>query len=313
MNLDAGVTKLRPAFHFISGSTRDHPAGSLDGARSLRIRKYRPAARLRVHNVCAEIGTISQMADSVWGSTSASSVPAMTARPRHSAVVRVTHWITTLSFLALLVSGVEILISHPRFYWGEAGNVLTPPLFKLPIPASRSTVPTGYGYVLPDQNGWSRYLHFQSAWVAVMTGLLYVVFGLFKGHFRQNLLPARAALSWRGLSMVIARHLRLRPAGEEEAWSYNVLQRLTYLLVIFVLFPLVIWTGLAMSPAIASAIPAAVTVLGGQQSARTIHFFVSVFLVLFLLTHVVMVCLAGFRSRMRAMTIGRPAAHMERT
>src|ERR1700757_1223705 len=118
-----------------------------------------------------------------------------TLKSRHSALVRVTHWITTLAFLALLVSGVEILISHPRFYWGEAGNALTPPLFKLPIPASRSTVPTGYGYVLPDQNGWSRYLHFQSAWVAVGTGLLYVVFGLFQGHFRRNLLPARADLS----------------------------------------------------------------------------------------------------------------------
>ena len=223
-----------------------------------------------------------------------------------------THWITTLSFLALLVSGVEILISHPRFYWGETGNVLTPPLFQLPIPASRATVPTGYGYVLPDQNGWSRYLHFQSAWVAVLTGLLYVIFGLSKGHFRRNLLPARADLSRRGLSMVIAQHLRFRPAREEEARSYNVLQRLTYLLVIFVLFPLVIWTGLAMSPAIASAIPAVVTVLGGQQSARTIHFFVSVFLVLFLLVHVVMVCLSGFRSRVRAMITGRPATDMER-
>ena len=223
-----------------------------------------------------------------------------------------THWITTLSFLALLVSGVEILISHPRFYWGETGNVLTPPLFQLPIPASRATVPTGYGYVLPDQNGWSRYLHFQSAWVAVLTGLLYVIFGLLKGHFRRNLLPTRADLSRRGLSMVIAQHLRFRPAHEEEAWSYNVLQRLTYLLVIFVLFPLVIWTGLAMSPAIASAIPAVVTVLGGQQSARTIHFFVSVFLVLFLLVHVVMVCLSGFRSRVRAMITGRPATDMER-
>ena len=252
------------------------------------------------------------MADSVWGPASASAVPAATVRPRHSAVVRVTHWITTLAFLALLVSGVEILISHPRFYWGEAGNVLTPPLFKLPIPASRATVPTGYGYVLPDQNGWSRYLHFQSAWVAVLTGLLYVVFGLFNGHFRRNLFPARADLSWQGLSTVIARHLRFRPASEEDAWSYNVLQRLTYLFVIFVLFPLVIWTGLAMSPAIASAFPAAVTVLGGQQSARTIHFFVSVFLVLFLLVHVVMVCLAGFRNRMRAMITGRPATHMER-
>src|SRR5207302_9484073 len=118
----------------------------------------------------------------VWGPTSAAAVPATAVRSRHSAVVRVTHWITILSFLALLVSGVEILISHPRFYWGETGNVLTPPLFKLPIPASRATVPTGYRYVLRDQNGWSRYLHFQAAWVVVLTGLVYVIFGLLKGH-----------------------------------------------------------------------------------------------------------------------------------
>jgi thiosulfate reductase cytochrome b subunit len=253
------------------------------------------------------------MADSVWRLTSAAAVPATAVRSRHSAVVRVTHWITTLAFLALLVTGVEILISHPRFYWGEAGNVLTPPLFKLPIPASRSTVPTGYGYVLPDQNGWSRYLHFQSAWVAVLTGLLYVVFGLFNGHFRRNLFPARADLSPRGLSLALSQHLRFKPASEEGAWSYNVLQRLTYLLVIFVLFPLIIWTGLAMSPAIASAAPAMVIVLGGQQSARTIHFFVTVSLVLFLLVHVLMVFLAGFRNRVAAMIVGRPAAHKERT
>jgi thiosulfate reductase cytochrome b subunit len=253
------------------------------------------------------------MADLVLSPTSSSAARATTIRSRHSPVVRVTHWITTLAFLALLVSGVEILISHPRFYWGEAGNALTTPLFKLPIPASRATVPTGYGYVLPDQNGWSRYLHFQSAWIAVLTGLLYILFGLFRGHFRQNLLPARTDLSRRGLSIVIAQHLRIRPASDKDAWSYNVLQRLTYLLVIFVLFPLVIWTGLAMSPAIASAIPAAVTILGGQQSARTIHFFVSVFLVLFFLTHVVMVCLTGFRKRMRAMITGRSTTYRERT
>jgi thiosulfate reductase cytochrome b subunit len=164
--------------------------------------------------------------------------PAETVPSRHLGVVRVTHWITTVSFLALLLTGVEILLSHPRFYWGEAGSVLTPPLFTLPLPASRATVPTGYGYVLPDQNGWSRYLHFQSAWVAVLTGLLYVAFGLFQGHFRRNLLPARASLS----RSALFQHLRLRPPGKDEAWSYNSLQRLTYLLVIFVLFPLVIWT-----------------------------------------------------------------------
>src|SRR6266576_2494006 len=117
------------------------------------------------------------------------SVAARTNAPRHSALVRVTHWLTTLCFLALLVSGLEIVVSHPRFYWGESGNVLTPALFSLPIPASRGTVPTRYGFVLPDQNGWSRYLHFEAAWVLVLTGALYVIWGAFSGHFRRNLLP----------------------------------------------------------------------------------------------------------------------------
>ncbi len=253
------------------------------------------------------------MAHPVAGIISASAAPDTIDRSRHSALVRATHWLTTVAFLALLVTGVEILISHPRFYWGETGNVRTAPLFTIPIPSSRATVPTGYGYVLPDQNGWSRYLHFQSAWLAVAIGLLYVAIGFSSGHFRRNLLPARSDLSPSSLASTIGGHLRLKRPSEDEAWSYNVLQRLTYLLVIFVLFPLVIWTGLAMSPAIASATPAAVTVLGGQQSARTIHFFVTVLLVLFLLVHVFMVCFAGFRSRMRAMITGRAATHMERT
>jgi len=235
--------------------------------------------------------------------------PAATLPARHSALVRVTHWITTLCFLALLVSGAEIVISHPRFYWGETGNVLTTPLFKLPIPSSRPLVPTGYGYVLPDQNGWSRYPHFQAAWVVVLTGLLYAISGWFTGHFRKSLLPDSADLSWRAFSRSIASHLRFEPPSEAEAWSYNVLQRLSYLFVIFVLFPLVIWTGLAMSPAFVSAFPASVTVMGGQQSARTIHFFVSLALLLFLLVHVLMICVAGFRSRMRAMITGRAGTH----
>jgi thiosulfate reductase cytochrome b subunit len=250
------------------------------------------------------------VADSAWVPRLASGVATAANTPRHTAVVRVTHWITTLCFFALLVSGIEIVISHPRFYWGEAGNVLTPSLFDLPIPSSRSTVPTGYEFVLPDQNGWSRSLHFEAAWAAVLTGLLYAVSGLFTGHFRKHLLPAGSDLTWRALSRVIRNHLRFKRPGETEAWSYNVLQRLTYLVVIFVLFPLVIWTGLAMSPAIASAFPATVTVFGGQQSARTIHFFVSVFLLLFLLVHIGMVCLAGFRSRMRAMITGAHKEHL---
>src|SRR5216684_5223146 len=134
----------------------------------------------------------SKMADSVWAPTAGSVVPAATVTSRHSALARVTNWITTLCFLALLVSGVEILISHPRFYWGETGNVLTTPLFQLHIPSSRALVPSGYGYVLPDQNGWSRALHFEAAWIAVLTGLLYVVSGLLTRHFRKDLVPSKA-------------------------------------------------------------------------------------------------------------------------
>lgn len=225
--------------------------------------------------------------------------------PRHSALVRITHWIMTACFLALAFSGAEIVVSHPRFYWGETGNILTTPLFQIPIPSSRRLVSTGYGYVMPDQNGWSRALHFQTAWLLVFTGLLFIVSGLLSGHFRKDLVPMKRDLSWRSISAVIAHHLSFQKPSEAEASSYNVLQRLTYLFVIFVLFPLIIWTGLALSPAFDSAFPATVNLLGGRQSARTIHFFVSVALVLFLFLHVFLVWLSGFRGRMRAMITGK--------
>ncbi len=231
--------------------------------------------------------------------------------PRHSLLVRVTHWIITLCFFALLITGSEIVISHPRFYWGETGNDLTPTLFRIPIPASRRLVPTGYGYTLPDQNGWSRALHFQAAWVAVLTGLLYGIYGLFSGHFRKNLLPRKPDFSWRGISADIGRHLRFARPTDADARSYNLLQRFTYLFVTFVLFPLVIWTGLAMSPAFTSAFPATVTWLGGRQSARTLHFFVSVALMLFVVVHVVMIFVVGFGRRMRAMITGRVSTPRE--
>ena len=234
-----------------------------------------------------------------------SPVATSTHAARHSATVRVTHWITALCVLALLISGLEIVVSHPRFYWGENGNVLMAPLFSLPIPASRATVPTGYGYVLPDQNGWSRYLHFEAAWVLVLTGGWYVIAGLISGHFRRNLLPIDR--SWRAVSASLAERLRFRPAAEADAWSYNLLQRLAYLGVIFGVSPLLIWTGLAMSPAIESAIPSAVAAFGGRQSARTLHFLLTIVLVLFVLVHVVMVWMAGFTSRAIAMVTGRAA------
>lgn len=221
---------------------------------------------------------------------------------RHSAVVRVTHWITAVTFLALLITGGEIVISHPRFYWGEVGNMNTRPLFSLPIPASRETVKTGYGYVMPDQNGWSRYLHFQSAWLAVFTGLVYVIAGLWSGHFRRNLVPERRDWTWRAYWARIAQSRGTNRA--EETGAYNVMQRTAYLVVVFVAFPLVIWTGLAMSPAFVSAVPASVVLLGGRQTARTLHFFISGFLLLFFIVHIVMVALSGFWNRTRGMITG---------
>ena len=247
------------------------------------------------------------------GATSVPAAPVASITARHSVLVRVTHWVITMSFFALVVSGAEIVVSHPRFYWGETGNVLTDPWFKLPIPSSRNLVPTGYGYVLPDQNGWSRSLHFQTAWILVLTGLLYVVSGVVTAHFRKDLVPRKSDFSWRSVTSVVAHHLRFEPPTEAEALSYNVLQRLTYLFVIFILFPLVIWTGLAMSPAFDSAIPVTVTLLGGRQSARTLHFLVSLALVAFLFVHVFLVWRAGFISRMRAMITGKTGTRKERT
>jgi thiosulfate reductase cytochrome b subunit len=223
---------------------------------------------------------------------------------RHAGFVRVTHWLTTLAFVALLVSGVEVLLSHPRFYWGETGNVEETPLFSIPVPSSRSTVPTGYGYVLPDQNGWSRYLHFQSAWLLGFTGLAYLVGGVGGGHFRRNLVPAPADLRWPAVRQSIAEHLRFSRSAAGDARAYNLLQRMSYLAVIFVLVPAVIWTGLAMSPGFTAISPGTVTLLGGRQSARTLHFAVSIALTLFLLVHLVMLVLAGFTTRVRAMITG---------
>jgi thiosulfate reductase cytochrome b subunit len=165
---------------------------------------------------------------------------------------------------------------------------------------------------MPDQNGWSRYLHFEAAWVLVLTGLVYVVAGLLTRHFARHLFPAPAERKWPAFRAVLAQCLRRPPPHTAESHAYNVVQRTTYMLVIFVLFPLVIWTGLALSPAFDSAVPAAVNILGGRQSARTLHFFVSGFLVLFLIVHVAMIVLAGFWTRTRAMITGRVAAPSER-
>ncbi|MBI3406513.1 MAG: cytochrome b/b6 domain-containing protein [Acidobacteria bacterium] len=215
--------------------------------------------------------------------------------PRHALFVRVTHWIQAISFIVLLLSGIAILLAHPRLYWGETGAKDGPSLLNLPLP---------WVLEIPIR-GPGRYLHFLFAWVSVGTGLIYVLAGMLTHHFRKNLVPSGREVNPRAIWAVVANHLRFKRSSEKELQTYNVLQRLTYSAVIFFLFPLMIWTGLAMSPAVTSVFPFAVTAFGGQQSARTIHFFVACALVLFLIVHVALVCQTGFKSRMRAMITGR--------
>ena len=188
---------------------------------------------------------------------------------RHSLLVRITHWLTALSVAALLVSGIAILIAHPRLYWGETGSFETSSLIDLPL-----TLTLGH-------SGWGRYLHFLSAWAIVLTGLVYVVSGFLTRHFRRHLLP-----------------------GTEGTSHYEPLQRLTYLIVIFALFPLIVVTGLAMSPAVTSVVPWIATIFGGHQSARTIHFLAASAIALFVIGHITMVVLAGFAVRVTAMITG---------
>lgn len=220
--------------------------------------------------------------------------------PRHSAVVRVTHWLTALSFAALLVSGTAILLVHPRLYWGEAGAFGAPSLVDLPLP-----------YISKGQSGWGRHLHFMAAWVCVLTGVVYAAFGLATQHFRRKLLPSRAELSWRSISHTLAIHLHPKFQLELHTEPYNALQKTTYLAVIFLLLPLIIWTGLAMSPGVTSVLPGIVNLLGGHQSARTVHFFAALLLVLFVLVHIGMVSISGFKRRLVGMITGGHAAPKE--
>jgi thiosulfate reductase cytochrome b subunit len=241
------------------------------------------------------------MAESTYLSGLGSRVSDILDSPRHSAVVRATHWINTLSFFGLLVSGFAILLAHPRFYWGEAGGVGTPSILELQLPFMRG-----------GPSGWGRNLHFLSVWVCLFNGLVYAIFGILTRHFRHNLLPAKADLAWSSIGREVANHLRFKRPGIEASLAYNLLQRLTYVVVVFVVLPLMIWTGFAMSPSIVSVLPGLVTVLGGQQSARTIHFFAADFLVLFLVVHIAMVCLAGFKNRVAAMITGQITAAKDR-
>jgi thiosulfate reductase cytochrome b subunit len=241
-----------------------------------------------------------------------------TAHTGHKAWVKTTHWIGTLSFLLLLFSGVEILMVHPRLYWGNVGNDLTPALFELPISrnyhhggwttaqpffdSSHTTVSASRTYDIFNQNGWGRSLHFLAAWMLVIIGITYLVMAFYSRHVQRNLLPQKNEFSFKNIAIDTADHVRKKIAFVKGP-QYGLLQKISYVTVLFVLAPLMVLTGLTMSPAVTASCPFLLTMFNGMQSARTIHFFAAVLLVIFLLIHVVMIIRAGFKKHMLAMTI----------
>jgi len=229
----------------------------------------------------------------------------------------------TLAFLVLFFSGIEILMVHPRLYWGEVGNELTPALLELPISrnhdreeweeevpfysSKNSPVSAGrkFDELMFNQNGWGRSLHFLAAWILVLTGVIYLLLGVFSAHFRYNIWPKFKELTFYHFLSDLKDHFQMKIAPASGGPSYGLLQKLAYSTVIFIAFPLAVVTGFTMSPAITAAYPVLLELFGGFQSARTIHFFTSLALELFLLMHLVMILISGFKNQIKYMTLGK--------
>jgi thiosulfate reductase cytochrome b subunit len=253
---------------------------------------------------------------------------------RHAWPVRVMHWINVLAFVLLLMSGLQIFNAHPALYWGKSSYSGRPPILQMYARLDARGKPVGVTRILghefnttgvlglsgmddqlvqrgfpawitlpgPQWLAMGRRWHFFFAWVLVINGLAYITYTLASRHLARDLMPTRS--DWRSIGQSIRDHLLLRNAGEA-ARRYNVLQKLAYLGVIFVLFPLVIVMGWGMSPGLNALLPGWVDVVGGRQSARTIHFVVAWLLVAFVFIHVFEVVVTGFWNNLRSMITGR--------
>jgi thiosulfate reductase cytochrome b subunit len=216
--------------------------------------------------------------------------------PRHALWVRVCHWLLALSVFTLAYSGFYILMAHPRLYWGEVGNDLTPAFLELPLNANHQPeawkqtvtfdalankpISASRTNEIFNQNGWARSLHFLAGWFFVVAGAVYFALGVVTRHVSRDLWPGRAG-------------------------AYSLLQRWAYTSIAFVVLPFMVLAGLAMSPQVVAAFPVLIDVFGGHQSARTLHFFGFAVLVAFVVGHVAMVLLTGVGRHMRAMILGR--------
>jgi len=253
---------------------------------------------------------------------------------RHSGAVRLTHWINALVLLVLLMSGLQIFNAHSALYFGSK-SVFADPVLSMTAVRENGTikgVTTLFGYRF-DTTGvlgagesasgelerrgfpWSvtlpgyrslamgRSWHFFFAWLFLFNGLAYLLWSLGSGHLRRDLTPSAQELKHIGGSF--AEHARFHFPKGEEAKRYNVIQKLTYLFVALILLPLMLLTGLAMSPGMDAAFPLLLDVLGGRQTARTIHFISAGAIVIFVAVHIFMVLVSGLWNNLRSMITGR--------
>ena len=252
---------------------------------------------------------------------------------RHPPLIRICHWLNAACLAVLLMSGLQIFNAHPALYWGKVstfdhpwvaleGDTEGEPPKGVTVVAGHRFVTTGVLGLSKDDTGdvsergfprWAtlpgeqdlatgRRWHFLFAWIFVVNGLIYLGYGLASGQFQARYIPARDQI--RHIGATIKEHLLLRFPEGEEAKRYNVIQKITYLVVVSVLLPVQILAGLAMSPGMNSVTPWLLDVFGGRQSARTIHFLVAGLLVLFVLVHVALVALSGPINNMRGMVTG---------
>ena len=220
---------------------------------------------------------------------------------RHRLPTRIWHWLNAITVIVMLMSGLMILNAHPRLYWGVYGANFDRAWLALPprpFPGW-ATIPSTYDLAA------ARRWHLAFAWILVAGLVLFLLTSLWNRHVQRDLAPKPQELAPRHIWHDIREHARLNFPKGEAALRYNTLQKLSYVAVIFVLLPLMILTGLTMSPGMDSAWPWLLDLFGGRQSARSIHFLAASGLLLFLLVHLVMVVLAGPINEIGSMITGR--------
>ncbi|ALR22424.1 cytochrome b/b6 domain-containing protein [Sphingobium baderi] len=228
-------------------------------------------------------------------------VPATAARmvQRHRLSTRLWHWANVLLLYTLFTSGLGIFNAHPRLYWGQYGANFDHAWLELDRFPGWITLPALYNLAM------SRHWHLTAAPILIVSLLAYMLWSLGNGHIGKDLLFRRGELAPAHLWRDVKDHVRLRFPRGEAALHYNVLQKASYMAVIFLLLPLVILTGLTMSPGMNAAWPWLIDLFGGRQSARSLHFLAAFALMAFFLVHILMVLLAGPLNEIRSMLTGK--------